>query len=401
MSGLRDPVPALLHAAFDETLGALLDLATWRSGFDLATEYRRIEEQVQQAVAAETDRQRHVRATIFPMLENDPNGPPGAGLYEATLPELAAVQQQLLFNGAVAACDGTHQAHDTLALTIHQIGVSLVSYRGERDSFHTRVYRRDLREQARDPVEDVLELLARRSTRGALDHPATDPLSELAQRGLMAYVERAVLTDHATEPWRMGHGSPAPLELIVGYFTDLVIASLRVIQRLVAHKRFIFVASEPADRMLLTIGQGLRPLEFFIVGTLRERILQPLEQWTQRHPATVSTAWDGAQLTPREFVMRFRDEVAPQVVYGLYKATPLAPPQLFYAHVELAPVAARIALADSLHLEERGFPLLIDMADRTCKAIYGGSSLQALADAAYAASGAPFRYQSERVSRPG
>jgi hypothetical protein len=86
-------------------------------------------------------------------------------------------------------------------------------------------------------------------------------------------------------------------------------------------------------------------------------------------------------------------------VYGLYRATLLAPPQLFYAHVDHSAVAARIALADSVLMEQRGFPLLIDMADRLCKSVYGGGSLTEMAETAYAAAGAPFRYQSERVTR--
>lgn len=386
--------------AFAESLTACLNLNTWRPAPDLAAEYQRIEQQVQAAVEAETEYQRYIRERVHPLLALAKDAPPGAGVHAVPLQELLEVQRGLLFNGAVEACDGSHQAHDTLALTIHQIGVSLVSFQGERDSFQTRLFRRDLRMQGSDPAASVMDLLQRRAERGALDQSTPDPLSELAQRGLMAYAERAVLADRATSPWRMGHGSPAPLELIVSYFTDMVIESLRVIRRLIDHQRFVFVASEPADRALLTIGQGLRPQEYAIVGTLRDRIIQPLELWTVRHAPTVSTEWDGVTLSPREWMMRFRDEVAPKVVYGLYRATPLAPPQLFYAHVNHSSTAVRIAMADSLHLEERGFPLLIDLADRTCKTIYGGSNLHEIAGAAYAASGAPFRYQSERPSRP-
>jgi hypothetical protein len=73
---------------------------------------------------------------------------------------------------------------------------------------------------------------------------------------------------------------------------------------------------------------------------------------------------------------------------------------MFYAHEDHADVAVRIALADSVLLEERGFPALIDLADRVCHSVYGGGSLQEMAAAAYAAAGAPFRYQSERSTRP-
>src|SRR5262249_12536881 len=226
-----------------------------------------------------------------------------------------------------------------------------------------------------------------------------DVLSELARRALMSYAERAVLATKAQAPWRMGHGSPAPLELIGAKFTDLVIESIKVIRRLIEHGRFVFVASEPSDRALLTLGQGLHPLEYVVVGTLQERIAPYLEEWTATHPPTVDGSWDGPggpALPAEEGVRRFRDEVAPRVLYGLSRATVLAPPQVFYAHVDLVHVAARIALADSVLLEERGFPLLIDLADRVCRSVYGGGSLRQLASTAYAAAGAPFRYQSER-----
>src|SRR5205823_14263396 len=110
-------------------------------------------------------------------------------------------------------------------------------------------------------------------------------------------------------------------------------------------------------------------------------------------------AWDGQKLSPEQWVTRFRSEVAPRVVVGTYRATLLAPAQLFYAHVDHADVAARVALADSVLQEQRGFPLLIDLAHTVCGSVYGGGSLNDLATAAYAAAGAPFRYQSERATR--
>ena len=81
-----------------------------------------------------------------------------------------------------------------------------------------------------------------------------------------------------------------------------------------------------------------------------------------------------------------------------YRATLLAPAQLFYAHVEHAHLAAHIVLADSRLQEQRGFPLLIDLADHVCRAVFGGS-LQGLTETAYAAAGAPWRYGSERTTR--
>src|SRR5439155_13308177 len=134
----------------------------------------------------------------------------------------------------------------------------------------------------------------------------------------------------------------------------------RVLRGLIeGHRKFVFVASEPRERMLLTIGQALRPLEYAIVGTLDCWLRDWLEQ--RRFAADTSTPldWDGEALAPAEWIPRFIDRVASQVVVGLYRATRLAPAQLFYAHVDHADVAAHIVLADSVLQEHRGFPLLI------------------------------------------
>jgi hypothetical protein len=391
--------PDAFREGFGEELRALLDLGTWRAGRNLDEEYAEIEEQIRQAIADEEECEAVIREQVHALLAEDENAPPGAGRHAVTVDEIRAAHQGLLFNGVVEACDGTSHVHHRLALCIHQVGVSLVSYGGDCQCWHTRLFRRDLRERHHDPIQAVLGLLERRGRRGGRHEDDRDVLSELARRGLMSWAERAVLARCSQAAWRMGHGSPAPLELICNYFTDLVIESIRVIRELIEHRRFVFVASEPRDQALLTIGQSLRPLEYAIIGTLRDRIWEHLEEWRPTQPASVDLHWDGEELDPVGWVTRFRDEVATQVVYGVYRATPWAPPQVFYAHVEHAHVAARIALADSVLQEQRGFPLLIDLADRVCRSVYGGGTLEEMAEAAYAAAGAPFRYGSERDTR--
>jgi hypothetical protein len=114
----------------------------------------------------------------------------------------------------------------------------------------------------------------------------------------------------------------------------------------------------------------------------------------------VDDAWEGKSMSPELWVDRFLDDVAPQVLVGVYRASRLAPPQTFYAHRDHVHTAARVALADSVLLADRGFPALIDLADRTCKSVYGGGSLREIANAAYARAGAGLRYGSERQNRP-
>ena len=60
---------------------------------------------------------------------------------------------------------------------------------------------------------------------------------------------------------------------------------------------------------------------------------------------------------------------------------------------------ALIALADSALQEHRGFPMLIDLADTVCRAIFGTDSFTASTQLAYVEAGEPFRYLTERQTR--
>jgi hypothetical protein len=159
------------------------------------------------------------------------------------------------------------------------------------------------------------------------------------------------------------------------------------------------VASEPSERVLLTIGQALHPNEYAIVTTLDTRMERMVEGGHYRMDTTVDRHWDGDLLTPTEWIRRFQERVASKVVLGVYRAARAAPAQVFYAHADHAHEAAHIALADSVLQEHRGFPLLIDLAHHVCKSVFGGSMLGSLVSTAYANAGQPWRYLSERTTR--
>ena len=392
--------PEAFQESFGEKLADVLAIERWRAGQNLDDEYRRIEQEVREAVTWEDEYQQRVRDEVHPKLWS-PGAPKGAGHYQVPLVEIKEIHRGLLFPGGVEACDGSSQVHDTLPLTIHQIAVSLVSYHGDSGSWHQRLFRRDLRQRHDDPIAETLELLQRRSLRSAQNHDsARDGLSELARRGIMSYAERAVLVRKATARWRMGHGNPAEYQFFISSYPELMIQAICLLRELIeGHQKFVFVSSEPADRMLLTIGHALRPLEFAVVGTLADQMHRYLSQIQFASRVSIDATWDGVKLTPDEWVVRFRDDLASRVIVGVYRATRLGPAQVFYAYEDYAHEAARIALADSVLQEHRGFPLLIDLADKTCKSIYGGGSLQEMASNAYAAAGLPYRYLSERMSR--
>jgi hypothetical protein len=389
------------RASFGEDLGQVLDLATWAPGWDLAREYPRVQREVEEALRREDDLQRRTRALVFPRLVNAAVAGGKGGVFRANWDVLRLIHRGLLFNGGVEACDGTVHVHDTLPLTVYQVGVSLVSYRGDRGTWHQRLFRRDLRQQGGDAVEEALRALERRARRAALNHDTPgDPLNELARKALLDYGERAVLLHRGSAVWRMGHGNPITYELLTGADNwELMVAGIGVLRELIeGHRKFVFVASEPRERLLLTVGQALPPMHYAIAGTLGER----LESWFGQRRFTAEAVgeqpWDGEPLALAEWIPRFLQRVASQVVVGLYRATPAAPAQLFYAHADHAHTAAHIVLADSMFQDQRGFPLLIDLADHLCTAVFGGS-LKYLTETAYVAAGAPWRYRSERMTR--
>jgi hypothetical protein len=207
----------------------------------------------------------------------------------------------------------------------------------------------------------------------------------------MAYAERAVLLDRSTASWRLGHGNPAPYELVTGSGSpQLIDMSLDLLHRLICeYQRFIFVPSGPAERHLLTIGNALRPLEYAIVDTLEE----PLERIAQG-------GYRGEEWGPRAgAVKQFARDIGPVVLRGVYRASELAPAHLFYAHRDFVHEAALIAMADGALQSHRGFPLLIDLADTVCATTFDPGSFVSTIQAAYARAGEPHRYFTERQTR--
>ncbi len=380
--------PAELETALGESLACALDLDTWKPGENLNELYGRLEREVHEAVEQEGRIREHIRADVFPRITDRPGAPLGAGVYTVPIDRIEQVHKGLLFNGAVEACDGTSVVHDTLPVTITQIGVCLVSYRGDQGSWVHRVYRRDLRITGMDPAEEALAMLERRRLRGSTDtEDRRDTLSQLARRGIMAYAERAVLLHKSDSLWRMGHGNPVPYELLTGSGSmDLLEASLDLLRDLVKYKRFVYVPSAPRDRVMLTIGNALYPMEFAIVDSAGEQMKRVVENghYAKRY---------------RDMAMEFVRQAGPQVVVGVYRASRASPAYIFYAHAECAMEAALIAIGDSALQEHRGFPMLIDLGDSVCRALFDADSFTATIRQAYADAGAPFQYLGERETR--
>ena len=380
---------------FGEDLTNTLDLSTWQQGADLAGLNHRLQAEVADAVAQERDAVAFIRREVFPRLAKQQDAPAAAGVYQATPELIERALRNSLFNGCVEACDGTVAEHDTLVLTVTQLGVCLVSYQGEQLTLSQRLFRRDLRIGAgRDPRERVRELLERRLGRSAIGvADPHDTLSELARRGIMGYAERAVLLEQSSAPWRLGHGSVAPYELLTGAgvmagstmpLLDATAAMLRAL--VLDHQQFIFVPSAIADRWLVTVGDALRPLEYAIVETAERRM-----------GAVVKGGHYGGGYD--ELASKLVKDIGPNIVVGVFRASRAAPAQAFFAHPDHAHEAAIIAMADSVLQEHRGFPMLIDIAHHVVNATMGHDTFKQTIRAAYADAGAEFRFAPERESR--
>lgn len=377
---------------YGEPISRALDLSTWQAGVNLEELYARLgDELVSEALRFENKMRPLIRKHVFPLFTQRRDAPPDAGVYQATPQQIERTHKGLLFTGAVEAADGTHFAHETIPLTVNQIGVCTISYEGDQSTYVHRLFRRDLRAGGLDDVDQMLELLDRRMGKAAVGAPDDeDDLTRLARRGIMAYAERAVLFEKSKALWRMGHGNPAPVELLTGSGSmEFLERSLELLRRLLlGHKRWVFVPSAPKDQLLLTIGEALNPLEYAIVETGKEKMNSIVDkhQYDAYHMALM-----------RDFVA----EVGSQIVRGVYRASRLAPPYVFYAHAECAHEAALIALADSTMHEHRGFPMLIELADRICAGTFGAQALATQMEVYYAAQGVPFEYLPERSTRKG
>src|SRR5262249_22295507 len=158
-----------------------------------------------------------------------------------------------------------------------------------------------------------------------------------------------------------------------GAILELMEASINVARELIEnHRKFVFIGNQPRALDLLTIGQALPPYHFAIVTRLSDR----LQHWLDQKRFAVeprNLAWDGVPLPSPEWIPRFIRTVASQVVIGLFRASALTPPQLFFAHVDHADIAAHIAIADSMLREPHGSPLLLQIARHVGEAVFGNN----------------------------
>jgi len=382
-----------------------LNLDNWTAGERMDQLAARLEREVELAAQFEDGMAPRVLKKLEEALPTAPDRSKESGVYTLTIDDVSRAISNVLFNGLVEACDGTRVAVATLPVTVVQIGICLTSYLGTGDggTIGHRLYRHDILRKNGNAEEEVLEFLSRRARRKRSelarpefgDDGQSMSISDMLCRALMMYAERAMLTERSTRPWRLGHGGPMPHELIVGSGrSEMAFASLDMLRRLLlGHKQFVFVPSEISDAAVVTIANALQPLQYAVLRNTKDIIEGYIAGSSYERPHYKKSGLYQA-------VRSFQEDVGSKVVLGVYRASVLCPGRVFYSHEDHVHEAAQIVVADSALQEARGFPNLIDIADRTCKGMFEPGGLSAQVHAALARSGSPFRFLAERGTRP-
>jgi len=389
---------------FDEGLArefaAALDLSTWTSGERLNELSERLERDVALAARHEGDMGPKIISVLREALRSAPDRSRESGVWDLTPELITDACRNVLFNGNVEACDGTRIVVNTLPVTVVQIGICLTSYLGTGDggSIVHRLYRHDITRPNGDvetQVRDFISQRARRKRKSSQDgDDQSMALSDLLCRALMIYGERAMLADRSDRAWRLGHGSPMPHEMLVGSGREeLTWASLDVLRRLLEkQKRFIFVPSEISDQAVVTIANSLQPLQYAVLRNTRDIIEGYLSNSSYERPHYKAKGI-------YQELRAFQEDVGSKVVLCVYRTSWFSPGGVFYAHEDHVHEAAQIVMADSALQEHRGFPNLIDIADRMCRGMFDSGGVATQVHAVLARSGAPFRYFNERSTR--
>jgi hypothetical protein len=347
--------------AFGVEFGDTIDIDKWHIGQNLAELYPKIEEEWIKVKSAEGKNHKILRETIFPRIK-ELGLVPHAGLSDNITNIKALIERVhrgFLFNGAVTACDSTISSYPTVPLTISQIGVCLINYERQHGTYSHTLFRHDLRYKSENPVQDALNLIEKRKAENG-GRSKGRKMSEIAVRGIRAYMERLLLLDKRNEKskWILGNGDPIPHELMRGFWAgrkELADKSLGLMKRMVLdHQRFVYVQGCEKFDDLWTFGDALRPFEYLIVDSIEDDLMRRVIEGHTR-----------GQI--KEDFLAFAKEVGSKVVRGVYRVSSQAEPQIFYGHIDHIRTAALIAMADSAFQLYQGRPMLLDLASNLCQ----------------------------------
>jgi len=170
----------------------------------------------------------------------------------------------------------------------------------------------------------------------------------------MSYKEREISLKRPEE-WKFIHGTLVPLELRVprlgkGAFE----AALNLSKKLLDYKKCVGVISSSTRFNYIAAGLVLNPGQYMWTIPVGEAVAEEIEE-------AIGNARERKELE------NFKEKYLDNLKLGVFRIGPK--PYLFEAHEEYFDEAASLVIADSLHQQLRGFPLLIDYADSICKSV--------------------------------
>ncbi|MET4149072.1 MULTISPECIES: hypothetical protein [unclassified Bradyrhizobium] len=376
-----------------QTVDEALNVASWTAGDNMGELEERLEREVRAATIYEAGKAQAVLDIVRNNIADNSNASKESGIFDVTPEQISQTLKTILFNGLVEACDGTRVTYDTLPISVIQIGICMTSYLddGSPTSIGHRLFRHDMVRRNGNAEEEILAFMTQRARASNPDENGeVAGISDMLVRAIMGHGERYLLTERSKKPWRMGHGTPMPYEMMTGSGSGRIIElTLDLLPKLLGdHKRFVFVPSETSDKAIRTIANALKPLQYAVLTDTKYIV-----------DAYLRGSYRGKYAKFKPTLFDFRDDIASKVLIGVYKASRFSPGSIFFGHEDHIHEAALIAMADSALQEHRGFPNLIDIADRLCKGTFDPSGIAAGVNSVFASQGEPFRYLLERSTR--
>jgi len=244
--------------------------------------------------------------------------------------------QEIFKGGTVAAADGTLSPVPLLAGSKIQVGVVIVSNRGDVVDLVTRVFEAQIASGAQSAREYFTNLRSARM------------ISNLLARAIMLFGERQLLLQHQAD-WRLVHGELIPHELRTGAGNPQanLQPTFQLINDYLATERFIAVSEASDDIDILNAAVILQPGEYIVIRSMRDS----LDTFLNGDEETGQAAANFNQVH-RQMFRNFIDTAGPQVAEVLVMAGPR--PYLIECHSGHIEEAVAVFLTDALWT--RGLP---------------------------------------------
>lgn len=333
-----------------QAINDLLKTATWHS---LEEHLDGLRESVDRSIAKTHGLRKRYRDELLA-------NPQIAGSIRQPKAEALQKAQSLLGSGVVAAADGTVAPVPLLGGAKIQVGVVIVSNRGDLVELVTRVFEAELVDDAGSASDYFQGLRDARK------------FSNILSRAIMLLGERRHLLDQEAD-WRMVHGELFPYELRTGAGNprDNLPPSFQMVRDYVESETFIAVTeSADNDLDLLNAATVLDPGEYIDLWPLERDLTQYLYGNEERGVSR-------ANFTKRDLgrYENFVQQVGQKVRVVMVKAG--SRPFLIQCHVDRVEEAVALFMADSLWTRGldsmgsttayRGFPFHIDLADQVAR----------------------------------